>query len=1095
MTLGENVLDSRKHLLLLVDDQPSNLRVLDAALREDYRIKLASDGELALELATQSDTPDLILLDLMMPGMSGYEVLNRLRLEPLTRKIPVLIVTADTSEESELSGLEMGADDYITKPVVVPLLQARVRNLLRRYQIERALYASEHNLMTLLEVSPVAIFQTDRDGRCHFVNPLWSQIVGLSFEQIEAPCCLETLHPQDRKAVQQALCHTLRSGERFQREFRFLSNERLTWVLGRAVAIRDPAGEITGMVGTLVDISQRKQAELALAARQAYLSSLIAAMNDMVFVIDTAGRINEFHWPVRQNDSVNITETLTGQEYHKVLPCSACEILDQALVHLLEGGTKWQGHFSWPIQGEEFIYHAQITPVINDSTWPSGYLCVARDITEDTRRQNQNRLLSAALENTANAVIITNPEAVIEWCNPAFTNLSGYTREEAMGRRPSELVKSGIQDQFFYEELWQTIRAGRVWHGELVNRRKSGELYHEELTITPVWSDEGELRHFVAIKQDISQRKAHEAEIARLSQFNELLLNAAGEGIYGVDINGICMFINPAATRMLGLSQQEVIGRNQHQLFHYKREDGSPYLEEHCPIYQTLQDGQLRSVEDFFVSKSGAMFPVLMTVTPMRDRDRLVGAEVLFQDISSKRAMEQDLLRLAVTDSLTGIANRRRFLELLDQELARSARFHDPVSLLMMDLDHFKRINDHFGHAAGDVVLRHFVESVLQVIRKVDVFGRLGGEEFGLLLPCTQADGAREIAERLRKTIESQPVTFLEHSIFLTVSIGIAMVGTQEANIDALLARADAALYSAKHQGRNQVTMSIASEPATPETMSSEVPTPRILLVEDNRINQEVALGMLGDVGLIADVAEQGERALELAKLTRYDLILMDLQMPVVDGYQTARAIRVLPDYAKTPIVAMTANSLSSDREACWQAGMNDHIGKPVYSERLREVLERWLPRWTKGVQHPPSVQTLEPAVVTEPAAVESDLRRRLAAVNGINLELGLRATRGRVMNYARLLRGFIQDTDLGRLKGRLLDRDLEHARREAHSLKGLSGTLGLIEVKNAAAELETQVRESAPDTVLLHHFVCLERCYREVAQATQEALGADPLR
>ena len=126
-----------KSLILLVDDMPANLHVLVAALRPDYRIKTATNGEVALELARQQDRPELILLDVMMPGMSGIEVLQHLRESPETLDIPVIFISADTSEQSQLDGLELGADDYLTKPVMPTILKVRVRNLLRRIHSEQ----------------------------------------------------------------------------------------------------------------------------------------------------------------------------------------------------------------------------------------------------------------------------------------------------------------------------------------------------------------------------------------------------------------------------------------------------------------------------------------------------------------------------------------------------------------------------------------------------------------------------------------------------------------------------------------------------------------------------------------------------------------------------------------------------------------------------------------------------------------------------------------------------------------------------------------------------------------------------------------------
>ena len=169
-----------KQLILLVDDMPANLHVLVAALRADYRIKTATNGAAALELARHPDKPELILLDVMMPGMSGIEVLRRLRAQPETRDIPAIFVSADTSEQSQLEGLDLGADDYLTKPVVTTVLLARVRNILQRKRAEAQLRLAAH----VFEYSGEAIVITDRDNRIVEVNPSFTRMTGYTAEEV-----------------------------------------------------------------------------------------------------------------------------------------------------------------------------------------------------------------------------------------------------------------------------------------------------------------------------------------------------------------------------------------------------------------------------------------------------------------------------------------------------------------------------------------------------------------------------------------------------------------------------------------------------------------------------------------------------------------------------------------------------------------------------------------------------------------------------------------------------------------------------------------------------------------------------------------------
>ena len=181
--------------------------------------------------------------------------------------------------------------------------------------------------------------------------------------------------------------------------------------------------------------------------------------------------------------------------------------------------------------------------------------------------------------------------------------------------------------------------------------------------------------------------------------------------------------------------------------------------------------------------------------------------------ILTNEFITSELRHLAEVDPLTSVFNRRAFFTLLDKAVSSAQRTHTPVPVLVLDLDHFKTINDTWGHRAGDDVLRHFVALGLRCLRKEDVMGRLGGEEFAIFLPNAGAEGARAVAERLRLLVESHPATAGARSIPLTVSIGIALCGPGD-SAGAALQRADEAMYLAKQRGRNRVEMSGPAQPA-----------------------------------------------------------------------------------------------------------------------------------------------------------------------------------------------------------------------------------------------------------------------------------------
>ena len=247
----------------------------------------------------------------------------------------------------------------------------------------------------------------------------------------------------------------------------------------------------------------------------------------------------------------------------------------------------------------------------------------------------------------------------------------------------------------------------------------------------------------------------------------------------------------------------------------------------------------------------------------------------------------------------------------------------------------------------------------------------------------------------------------------------------------------------------------------------------RILLAEDNRVNQEVARELLQDGGLQVEVADDGQIALEMAARAHYDLILMDVQMPVMDGLEATWRIRQLDRYRETPILAMTASAFADERQQCLQAGMSDHIAKPVDPERLYEALVQWLPMpQTDKVQEPPASSSIASV------AVDQGLLDRLRGVAGLQVDAGLRTVRGKWPTYLRLLEQFVRyhRDDAGRARHSLAQNQLEETQRIAHSLKGVAASLGLLTIGERAADLERAMREERPAAECLALIEALER-------------------
>jgi len=302
------------------------------------------------------------------------------------------------------------------------------------------------------------------------------------------------------------------------------------------------------------------------------------------------------------------------------------------------------------------------------------------------------------------------------------------------------------------------------------------------------------------------ERKRSETALKESENRLRTITSVLGEGLIVVDREGRLMLMNPEAEKLLGLREKDLWGQ---EILELICPGVMAETKASCPLSEILVSGLcMRMHEDVFLKSDGTQLPVAHISTPMIERGEVVGAVIAFHDISERkqhmemlRQANELLAHQATTDTLTGIHNRLCFNEMLIAETNRARRYSLPLSLIMFDLDHFKKINDTFGHGVGDHVLRETARLVSGHIREMDIFARWGGEEFMVLVPNNDLIQAAFVAEKLRGVIEAHD---FGDNLKVTSSFGVAEFRAGDSD-DVFAVRADEAMYRAKSNGRNRV--------------------------------------------------------------------------------------------------------------------------------------------------------------------------------------------------------------------------------------------------------------------------------------------------
>ncbi len=419
--------------------------------------------------------------------------------------------------------------------------------------------------------------------------------------------------------------------------------------------------------------------------------------------------------------------------------------------------------------------------------------------------EQRHRLLA---ENAWEVIWTMAMDTTITYVSPAVEHVRGLTPEEAMSESLVEaLTPESVQIALgYFQQLFDAVEKGSelpMFHGELDFYRKDKSVMAADMQVIPHVDENGQIIELLGVSRDISERKKVEAELRQSEERARLMAENAWEIIWTAAPDGTATYVNAAIERVRGITVEQAMDQPLEEIYAPSSAASirTYFRELHAAIHNGGEPPVYREEHEQYRADGSIMVSETQVVPHLDQDGRLVEIIGVTRDISERKRFEAELKRLAVTDPVTGVWNRRHGEELLDAEMTDARATGRPLSLLMLDIDHFKSINDRHGHQAGDHVLIEISRRLHDSLQRTDAVARWGGEEFVVLLRDCHIDDAVATAEKIRTRIADSP---FDGADWATVSIGAAELAAED-DLDSWLARADEALYKAKRSGRNAV--------------------------------------------------------------------------------------------------------------------------------------------------------------------------------------------------------------------------------------------------------------------------------------------------
>jgi len=803
INLRANNIPKKKKILLAEDSRLTAMVVTEFLNNHGYEVETVAAGEEAVQRINGGFPPDLVLMDIELAGeMNGIDAARRI-LE--SRDIPVVFLTVNTSGEIIDRIKEVKAYGFVLKGMDKAALLSTVEMALKLHEANT--YAGMFERLFENSLNELYIYHPN-NLKFAAVNRSARKNLGYTIEELSTMTPLD-LKPEFNLESFQKLLNPLVSGEQEQVLFNTVHRRKdgSLYPVEINLQLFDYRGEKL-CLALVSDLTERKMMEEGLQEKEATLSAIMNSVRDAIAILDSQGNV-AFWNPAAEQLFGYSREEILGKELHRLLVPDEhlYKLYSQAFMHFKLTGKDSTIGRTMEVKAKHKDGREMDVELSLSALWIMGALHavgIVRDISERKQREKElecsrKQYLELA-ENAPIGILKCDQEGNIVYANQRTLEILGSPSVEET-KKINLLTFPLLVKHGFSKKLVECLQNNELGVYEMNYESKWGKKVWLRVYVKP-HADKNTATGAQVIIDDITERKQLEEERRRKEERLRLMLEGIPSPAWLVSRDRRILAQNKAAASLFGKKPGDYCWQGIH---------GGEYLPDEYREAFEKNGSALPGTKCYFCRGDEA----LNMNEPVNGEVELAGTiwdtwwiplgeDVYLHyaaDVTRYKKMEEELYRLSITDSLTNVYNRRFIVQKLEEEIERARRNGNKFSLIMLDIDRFKSINDRFGHNAGDLVLKSMAEMIKNRIRKIDTLARWGGEEFVMLLPETAVNKAAGLAEELQEIISHMDISGVSR---ITASFGVAGYCLGD-TVDALIQRADDLMYEAKAAGRNCV--------------------------------------------------------------------------------------------------------------------------------------------------------------------------------------------------------------------------------------------------------------------------------------------------